>query len=100
MPVCAISLEIGATFTPKTEAERQKRMAWGVEGIAEARTELDSGLYVDSVEIGSWINRIVTDNELPPPNPAPLIGLASPYIMVLADWGPSRPRTAGIRDRR
>jgi hypothetical protein len=52
---------------PETEAERQARLAWEAEGIAEARAELDAGLYVDADEIDAWIESIGTDHELPPP---------------------------------
>jgi predicted transcriptional regulator len=51
----------------ETEAERRDRLAWEAEGIAEARAELDAGLYVDADEIDAWIDRIGTDRELPPP---------------------------------
>jgi hypothetical protein len=52
---------------PETEAERQARLAWEAEGIAEARAELDAGLYVDADEIDAWIDSIGTDHELAPP---------------------------------
>jgi predicted transcriptional regulator len=52
---------------PETEAERRARLAWEAEGLAEARAELDAGLYVDADEIDAWIDSIGTDHELPPP---------------------------------
>ncbi|MGA9865454.1 MAG: hypothetical protein WBQ75_03330 [Acetobacteraceae bacterium] len=52
---------------PETEADRQRRIAWEAERIAEARAELDAGLYVDLAEIGAWIDSIGTNHELPRP---------------------------------
>jgi predicted transcriptional regulator len=54
-------------LSPETEAEQQRRIAWEAERIAEARAELDAGLYVDADEIDAWIDSIGTDHELPPP---------------------------------
>jgi predicted transcriptional regulator len=51
----------------ETEAERQDRFAWEAEGIAEARAELNAGLYVDADEMRAWINSLRTDAPLPPP---------------------------------
>lgn len=53
--------------SPETEAERQRRIAWEADRIAEARAELDAGLFVDAAEIDEWIDSIGTDHELPPP---------------------------------
>jgi predicted transcriptional regulator len=55
------------SVSPETEAERQARLAWEAAGIAEARTGLDAGLYVDADEIDGWIAGIGTDHEMPPP---------------------------------
>ena len=55
------------TLSLETEAEQQRRLAWEAERIAEARAELDAGLYVDADEIDAWIDSIGTDHELPPP---------------------------------
>lgn len=52
---------------PETEAERQARLAWEAEMIAEADAEIEAGLYVDSADIKAWIDSIGTDHELPPP---------------------------------
>ncbi len=52
---------------PDTDAEREGRIAWEAEGIAEARAELAAGLYVDADDIDAWIDSIGTDHELPPP---------------------------------
>jgi plasmid stabilization system protein ParE len=54
-------------LSPETEADRRDRLAWEAKGIAEARAELDAGLYVDADEIDAWIDSIGTDHELPPP---------------------------------
>jgi predicted transcriptional regulator len=51
----------------ETEAERQRRIAWEAERIAEARAELDAGRYVDAADVRAWVNSIGTDDELPPP---------------------------------
>jgi len=53
--------------TTETEADRQRRIAWEAERIAEARAELDAGLYVDAAEIDAWIDSIDTDHERPVP---------------------------------
>ena len=52
---------------PETETERQARLAWEAEMIAEADAEIKAGLYVDSADIKAWIDSIGTDHELPPP---------------------------------
>lgn len=49
------------------EAERQARIAWEAERIAEADAELDAGLYVDAGDMSAWIESIGTEQELPPP---------------------------------
>jgi predicted transcriptional regulator len=51
----------------ETEAERRDRLAWEADGIAQARAELDAGLYVDADEIDAWIDSMGTDHKLPPP---------------------------------
>ncbi len=55
------------TLSPETDAERQRRLAWEAEGIAEARAQFDAGFYVDAAEVDAWIDSIGTDHELPPP---------------------------------
>jgi predicted transcriptional regulator len=55
------------TRSPETEAERQRRLAWEAEMIAEADAEIEAGLYVDADEVDAWIDSIGTDHELPPP---------------------------------
>jgi predicted transcriptional regulator len=55
------------TPRPETADEQKRRLAWEAEKIAEARAELDAGLYVDSAEMDAWMNSLDTDHELPPP---------------------------------
>jgi predicted transcriptional regulator len=58
----------GIPATPsETGAERARRLAWEAEMIAEARADLNAGLYVDAAEVDAWIDSIGTDHELPPP---------------------------------
>jgi predicted transcriptional regulator len=47
--------------------EERRRFAREAEMMAEARAELDAGLYVDADEIDAWIDSIGTDHEQPPP---------------------------------
>lgn len=51
----------------ETEAERQARLAWEAEGIAEARADVAAGRLVDAAEVDAWIDSIGTDHELPVP---------------------------------
>jgi len=51
----------------ETEAERQRRLAWEAERIAEAEADVAAGRVIDSAEIDAWIDSIGTDHELPPP---------------------------------
>lgn len=53
----------------ETEAERQRRVAWEAERIAEARAELDGGFFASSAEVKAWIDSIGTEHELPVPFP-------------------------------
>jgi predicted transcriptional regulator len=52
---------------PETEAERQRRLAWEVARIAEARASAAAGRVVSSEEVDAWIDSLDTDHELPPP---------------------------------
>jgi predicted transcriptional regulator len=54
---------------PETDAEKQRRLAREAEMIAEARAELDAGLYATSDEVKAWIDSIGTEHELPIPYP-------------------------------
>ena len=51
----------------ETEAERQRRLAWEAEMIAEADADIAAGRLIDAAEIDAWIDSIGTDHELPPP---------------------------------
>ena len=53
--------------TNETEAERQRRLAWERERIAEADADIAAGLIIDAAEIEAWIDSIGADQELPPP---------------------------------
>jgi len=53
--------------TNETEAERQRRLAWERERIAEADDDIAAGRVVDSAEVDAWINSIGTDHQLPVP---------------------------------
>lgn len=55
------------THDPETDAERRDRLAWEAEGIAEARAELDAGLYVDADDVRAWVDSLRTDTPLPLP---------------------------------
>jgi hypothetical protein len=57
----------GQAARSETEAERQRRLAWEAEMIAEADADIAAGFYVDSDEMDVWIDSIGTDHELPPP---------------------------------
>ena len=52
---------------PEADAEKRRQLAWEAEMIAEARAELDAGLYVDAAEVDAWIDSIGTEHELPLP---------------------------------
>lgn len=52
---------------PETKDQERERLAWEARMIAEARAEIEAGLYVDADEIEAWIDSIGTDHELPPP---------------------------------
>ena len=51
----------------ETEAERQARLAWEAQGIAEAEADIAAGRLVDSAKVKAWIDSIGTDHELPVP---------------------------------
>ncbi len=57
----------GHTPSSETGAERQGRIAWEAERIAEADAELDAGLYVDTAEVRVWVDSLRTGTPLPPP---------------------------------
>jgi predicted transcriptional regulator len=53
--------------SPETEAERQDRIAWEAEGIAEARVDVAAGRLVDAAKVRAWLDSLRTDNPLPVP---------------------------------
>lgn len=52
----------------ETEAEKQRRLAWEAEMIAEARASAAAGHVVSSKEVDAWIDSLDTDHELPAPH--------------------------------
>ncbi len=68
----------------ETEAERLDRLAWEAEGIAEARAELNAGLYVDANQMHAWINSLRTDAPPPPPPTRPLESGGVPRRLIYA----------------
>jgi predicted transcriptional regulator len=54
---------------PETEADRQRRLAWEAEMIAEADAEIAAGRLGASAKVKAWIDSIGTDHELPAPYP-------------------------------
>jgi hypothetical protein len=62
-----VKLETDTTSRPETESERQRRLAWEAERIAEADADIAAGLFVDSADVDAWIRSIGTDHELPAP---------------------------------
>ena len=50
-----------------TEDTLSRQAAREVAGVAEARAELEAGLFVDADEIDAWIDSLDTGDELPPP---------------------------------
>lgn len=55
------------TSHQKIAAARRDRLAPEADCIAQARAELEAGLYVDADDIDAWIDSIGTDQERPPP---------------------------------
>ncbi len=52
---------------PESAAEKQRRLAWEGEMIAEADADIAAGRLVDSVRVKAWIDSIGTDHEMPVP---------------------------------
>jgi predicted transcriptional regulator len=55
------------TESEETEAERQDRLAWEAEGIAEARADVAAGRLIDAAKVRAWVDSLRTDNPLPVP---------------------------------
>jgi predicted transcriptional regulator len=51
----------------ETAIQRQRRIAWEAERIAEADADIAAGRVIDELEIDAWLDNIGTDHELPPP---------------------------------
>ena len=64
-----INPESGPAPLPDSEADRQRRVAWEADRIAEADAEIAAGLFVDSAAVKTWIDSIGSSHELPPPSP-------------------------------
>ncbi len=68
-PKTTMDAETGYPPRPETEtvAERQARIAWEAERIAEARASVAAGRVVSSEQVDAWINSLGTEHELPVP---------------------------------
>ena len=58
-----MNLDDGQPAAPKTDAERQKRLAREAEGMARASAA--AGYFATSAEVDAWIDSLDTGN-LPP----------------------------------
>jgi predicted transcriptional regulator len=67
MLTCMDDITPARNEDPATDAEKQRRLAWEAERIAEARADVAAGRLVDSAKVKAWINSIGTDHELPVP---------------------------------
>jgi hypothetical protein len=61
--------ESADTPHPETEADRQRRIAWEADRIAEADASIAAGYYATSAEVDAWIDSLGTDHPLPVPYP-------------------------------
>ena len=52
-------------LSPETEADRQSRLTWEAEMVADA--DIAAGRLIDEAEMDAWIDSIGTDHELPAP---------------------------------
>ena len=62
-----MNLGAGQPASPETKSERQSRLAWEAERIAEARDDVAAGRLVSSARVKAWIDSIGTSDELPIP---------------------------------
>jgi predicted transcriptional regulator len=53
----------------ESAAERQRRLAWEAERIAEADASIAAGYYATSAKVDAWIDSLGTDDPLPVPYP-------------------------------
>jgi hypothetical protein len=63
------NLDTGQTPRPEPEADRQHRIAWEAERIAEADASIAAGYYATAAEVDAWIDSLGTDHPLPVPYP-------------------------------
>jgi len=61
------TMHLDPTQPSGIEAERQRRLAWEADRIAEARDDVAAGRLVSSAKVKAWIDSIGTGNELPVP---------------------------------
>lgn len=61
------NLDTGKAPRSETEADRQNRIAWEAERIAEARADVAAGRLVSSAKVKAWIDSIGSDHQLPVP---------------------------------
>jgi predicted transcriptional regulator len=59
--------DIGTAPETEIEAERQARLAWEADMIAEARDDVAAGRLVDAAEVRAWVDSLRTANPLPVP---------------------------------
>ena len=64
-----MNVDTGQAPSVETDAERQARIAWEAEGIAEARASVAAGYYATSAEVKAWIDSLGTEQPLPVPYP-------------------------------
>jgi hypothetical protein len=53
-----LNQDIGTASETETEAERQARLAWEAEMIAEARDDVVAGRLVDAAEVRAWVDSL------------------------------------------
>jgi hypothetical protein len=59
--------DVGQALCEETEAGRQDRSVWEVEGIAVARVDVAAGRLVDAVRVRGWADSLSTGQPLPVP---------------------------------
>jgi predicted transcriptional regulator len=53
----------------ETPEQRQRRLAWEAEMIAEALADVAAGRLISLEAVEAWVESWDTDHELPPPEP-------------------------------
>lgn len=64
-----LNVETGLAPEVENQAERQARLAWEAERIAEAQASVRAGRVVSSEKVEAWIDNLGTAHELPLPRP-------------------------------